>query len=68
MEYILFSQEDEPFDLAPIETMLVNCSPPELKLAEKVLQLFLLRSDLKTQKRRRPQVFFTKWHFSSETK
>lgn len=45
MEYILFGQEDEPSDLAPIETILANCSPRELKLAEKVLQLFLLRSD-----------------------
>ena len=46
MEYILFGQENESSDLAPIETILANCSPRELKLAEKVLQLFLLRSDL----------------------
>ena len=46
MEYILFGQEDEAADLSSIEALLARCSPRELRLAEKVLQLFLLRSDL----------------------
>lgn len=33
-------------DLSAIEVLLSRCSPRELRLAEKVLQLFLLRSDL----------------------
>jgi transcriptional regulator with XRE-family HTH domain len=48
MEYILFGQEEESPDLSSIESMLSRCSPRELRLAEKVLQLFLLRSDLQT--------------------
>ena len=47
-EYILFGQRENPSDLSPIETLLSRCSPRELHLAEKVLQLFLLRSDLQT--------------------
>lgn len=46
MEYILFGQGDEPADPAPIRALLDRCTPRELRLAEKVLQLFLLRSDL----------------------
>lgn len=46
MEYILLGQEEEAPDLSTIETLLSRCSPRELRLAEKVLQLFLLRSDL----------------------
>ena len=45
MEYILFGEEEEPADLSSIEAMLAHCSPRELRLAEKVLQLFLLRGD-----------------------
>ena len=47
-EYILFGQREDPPDLSPIEALLSRCSPRELRLAEKVLQLFLLRSDLQT--------------------
>ena len=32
MEYILFGQEEEPADLAPIQTLLSSCSPRELSL------------------------------------
>lgn len=46
MEYILFGQEDGPSDLASIEPLLSSCSPRELRMAEKVLKLFLLRGDL----------------------
>ena len=46
MEYILFGKTDEPSDLSSIESLLSHCSPRELQLAEKVLQLFLLRGDL----------------------
>ena len=45
-EYILFGQREAPPDLSPIEALLSRCSPRELRLADKVLQLFLLRSDL----------------------
>lgn len=46
MEYILLGQDQEIPDLSAIEVLLSRCSPRELRLAEKVLQLFLLRSDL----------------------
>lgn len=46
MEYILFGQEEGHADPAPIEALLSSCSPRELRLAEKVLKLFLLRGDL----------------------
>ena len=46
IEYLLFGEEKTPPDLTPIEAMLSRCSPRELHLAERVLQLFLLRSDL----------------------
>lgn len=46
MGYILFGQEDTQADLAPIQAILERCSPRELRLAEKVLQLFLLRGDV----------------------
>lgn len=46
MEYILFGEEDQPADQSALQAMLDRCSPRELRLAEKVLQLFLLRSDL----------------------
>ena len=45
MEYILLGEEDSTMDLPPLNAMLARCSPRELRLAEKVLQLFLLRSD-----------------------
>ena len=46
MEYILFGQGYEPGDTAPLQALLERCTPRELRLAEKVLQLFLLRGDL----------------------
>lgn len=45
MEYILFGQDDSPQDLTSINALLSRCSSRELRLAEKVLQLFLLRGD-----------------------
>ena len=44
MEYILLG--DVPQDLTPLQAMLARCTPRELHLAEKVLQLFLLRGDI----------------------
>ena len=46
MEYILLGQEQDAPVLSPVEALLSRCSPRELRLAEKVLQLFLLRGDL----------------------
>ena len=46
VEYILFGEEGDTPDLTPLEALLSHCSPRELRLAERVLQLFLLRSDL----------------------
>ena len=45
MEYILFGEEGGEADLGSLETLLRGCTPRELRLAEKVLQLFLLRGD-----------------------
>lgn len=45
MEYILLGEDDPAADLPALNAMLAHCSPRELRLAEKVLQLFLLRSD-----------------------
>ena len=45
-EYILFGEAEPHPDLTSIEALFAHCSPREQKLAEKVLQLFLLRSDL----------------------
>lgn len=46
MEYILFGEDEEAADPAPVQLLLSRCTPRELRLAEKVLQLFLLRGDL----------------------
>ena len=46
MEYILFGEDDGTQDLSAIEAMLAHYSSRELKLAEQVLKLFLLRGDL----------------------
>lgn len=46
MEYILFGTERAEPDLTSLQALLAACSPQELRLAEKVLQLFLLRSDV----------------------
>ena len=46
MEYILFGPEGtERGDSSSLQTLLSGCTPRELRLAEKVLQLFLLRGD-----------------------
>ena len=45
MEYILFGEEGGETDLGSLETLLRGCTPRELRPAEKVLQLFLLRGD-----------------------
>jgi len=45
MEYILLGEESEAQDLSSINTLLARCTPRELRLAERVLQLFLLRGD-----------------------
>ena len=45
MEYILFGEEQEEADLNSLQLILRGCTPRELRLAEKVLQLFLLRGD-----------------------
>ena len=45
MEDILFGEGEEALDQTSIQAMLHHYSPREPKLAEKVLQLFLLRSD-----------------------
>ena len=46
MEYILYGEETGAQDLSSLEAMLTNCTDRELRLAEKVLQLFLLRGDV----------------------
>lgn len=45
MEYILFGGRDEEPDRSSLQILLDSCSARELRLAEKVLQLFLLRGD-----------------------
>lgn len=45
LEYILFGEEETAADPAPLQVLLSGCTPRELRLAEKVLQLFLLRGD-----------------------
>ena len=46
MEYILLGDVPQEQDLTPLQAMLAHCTPRELHLAEKVLQLFLLRGDI----------------------
>ena len=47
MEYILLGEEIQPdADLTAIEALLARCTPREVRLAEKVLRLFLLRGDI----------------------
>ena len=45
MEYILFGEDPPSEDISSLYAMLSNCTERELHLAEKVLQLFLLRGD-----------------------
>lgn len=46
LEYILFGGEDEPPYQGGLQGLLDSCTPRELRLAEKVLHLFLLRGDV----------------------
>ncbi len=46
MEYILFGEERGSGDPEPLRAILSSCTPREIRLAEKVLQLFLLRGDV----------------------
>lgn len=43
MEYILFGTGYEPGDAAPVIDLLQRCTPRELKLAEEVLKIFLMK-------------------------
>jgi len=46
MEYILLGEEEgRGENRAPLQALLDCCTPRELRLAEKVLRLFLLRGD-----------------------
>lgn len=45
MEYILFGEEGGEAEMDSLQTLLCGCTPRELRLAEKVLQLSLLRGD-----------------------
>jgi transcriptional regulator with XRE-family HTH domain len=42
-EYILFGSDRKPGNPSPILDILNNCTPRELKLAEKLLKLYLLK-------------------------
>lgn len=44
LEYILYGTGYEPGDAEPVYEILRNCNERELKLAEQVLKLFLLKS------------------------
>ncbi|EOQ38723.1 helix-turn-helix domain-containing protein [Butyricicoccus pullicaecorum] len=43
MEYILFGTGYEPGDSSAVLDLLQRCTPRELKLAEEILKLFLMR-------------------------
>jgi transcriptional regulator with XRE-family HTH domain len=43
LEYILFGSDYETGNPAPIVSILNNCTPRELKLAERLLKLYLLK-------------------------
>ena len=45
MEYILFGAGDGPGDASAVQDILSRCTPRELKLAEDVLKLFLMKAD-----------------------
>jgi transcriptional regulator with XRE-family HTH domain len=45
MEYIIFGTEHRQNDISPVIDLLSNCSERELKLAEQVLILFLMKGD-----------------------
>ena len=43
MEYILFGEGEGPGDASAVLDLLRRCTPRELKLAEEVLKLFLMK-------------------------
>ena len=43
MEYIIFGTDEERGDTSAVKNLLDHCSPRELKLAEDVLKLFLMK-------------------------
>lgn len=43
MEYIIFGTEYEPSDTDAVVDLLKRCTPRELKLAEDVLKIFLMK-------------------------
>lgn len=45
MEYILFGTDQPAGDPSGVQGLLSQCSPRELKLAEEVLKLFLMKRD-----------------------
>lgn len=45
MEYILFGTDFEPGDRTGVEALLSRCTQRELKLAEDVLKLFLMKAE-----------------------
>ena len=45
MEYLLFGEGEGTGDASPIIDLLRRCTPRELKLAEEVLKLFLMKAD-----------------------
>ena len=45
MEYILFGEGYEPGDTETVMELLRNCTPRELRLAEEVLKLFLMKRE-----------------------
>lgn len=44
MEYILFGSGYEPGDVSAVQELLNRCNERELKLAEEVLKLFLMKN------------------------
>ena len=46
MEYILFGSGYEPGDASAVIDLLLRCTPRELKLAEEVLKLFLMKESV----------------------
>ena len=45
MDYIICGSGDEPGDASGVQDLLSRCTPRELKLAEDVLKLFLMKAD-----------------------
>ena len=43
MDYIVFGAEDAPSDASAVLDLLQRCNTRELKLAEEVLKLFLMK-------------------------